>query len=804
MSVDQIIPKTIDDEMKESYIDYAMSVIVSRALPDVRDGLKPVHRRILYAMHNANLTYDKPFRKSATIVGDVLGKYHPHGDASVYDALVRMAQDFNLRYPLVQGHGNFGSIDGDPPAAYRYTEARMAAIAMEMLEDIDKDTVDFRDNFDNTLQEPVVLPSRFPNLIVDGSSGIAVGMATNIPPHNLGEIIDATVRIIDDPSVDDEELIDIVKAPDFPTGALIMGVEGARSAYRTGKGIVIMRARIEVEERKGGRQTLIVKEIPYQINKARLIEQLAEQIRAKKISHVSDLRDESDRSGMRIVLDLGANANVQLVQNQLFKHSNLQCSFGIILLALVDGVPKTLTLAEILKNYLAHRLDVVTRRCHYELRKAKARAHIVEGLRIALDHIDEVIALIRSSREHKEAKERLMERFGLTEPQAQAILEMRLQRLTGLERNKLEEEYAGLMNTIAYLEDLLADERKILGVIKDELLFIKEKYGDARRSEIVYARPDDFEIEDLIPEEEVVITISHSGYIKRLPVDTYKSQHRGGRGILGLTLKEEDFLEHVFVTSTHHFLLFITNRGRMYRLKVYEINEASRQSKGTALVNLLPIEQGERVSSVVPVREFNDQHYILMATKKALVKKTNLIEYVHCRRNGLNATLLQEDDELIGARLVEKSQEIFLVTEKGICVRFESNEVRIVGRVAKGVKGMRLRPDDSVVAMVDCVNGSNLLVVTTRGHGKQTDVSQYRKTKRGAKGIITMNVTEKSGNIVAARMIKPDDEMIVVTREGNIIRFPGNQIPQGSRTRGGVMLIRLAPQDFVTSMAVLN
>jgi len=804
MPLDQLLPVIIEDEMKESYIDYAMSVIVSRALPDVRDGLKPVHRRILYAMYNANLTHDKPFRKSATIVGDVLGKYHPHGDASVYDALVRMAQDFNLRYPLVQGHGNFGSIDGDPPAAYRYTEARMSSISMELLDDIEKETVDFRGNFDNSLEEPVVLPSKFPNLIVSGSSGIAVGMATNIPPHNLGEIIDAVVRIIDEPTVDDEELIDIVKAPDFPTGALIMGIDGARSAYRTGKGIVIMRAKIEVEERKGGRQSLIVKEIPYQVNKARLIEQLAEQVRAKKISHVSDLRDESDRSGMRIVIDLTGNANVQLVQNQLFKHSNLQCSFGIILLALVDGAPKTLTLAEILKHYLAHRLEVVTRRCRFELRKARARAHIVEGLRIAQDNIDEVISIIRSSREQKEAKERLIERFGFSDLQAQAILDMRLHRLTGLERNKLEEEYAELLKTIAYLEELLADDRKILGVIKEELLFIKEKYGDKRRSEIVYERPNDLEVEDLIPEEEVVITISHSGYIKRLPVDTYKSQHRGGRGILGLTLKEEDFLEHVFVTTTHHNLLFITNRGKMYRLKVYEINEASRQSKGTAIVNLLPIEQGERVSSVVPVKEFTDQVYILMATKKALVKKTNLMEYVHCRRNGLNATLLEEDDELIGARLVEKSQEIFLVTEKGICVRFDSNEVRIVGRVAKGVKGMRLRPDDNVVAMVDCTNGMNLLVVTTKGHGKQTDISQYRKTKRGAKGIITMNITDKSGNIVAARMIKPDDEIIVVTREGLIIRFPGNQIPQGSRTRGGVMLIRLSPQDFVTSMAVLS
>jgi DNA gyrase subunit A len=804
MPTDQHIPVTIEDEMKNSYIDYAMSVIVSRALPDVRDGLKPVHRRILYAMQNLNLTPDKPFKKSATIVGDVLGKYHPHGDASVYDALVRLAQDFNLRYPLVKGHGNFGSIDGDPAAAYRYTEARMSHLSLELLEDIDKETVDWRDNFDSTLQEPVVMPSKIPNLLINGSTGIAVGMATNIPPHNLREVVDALVKIIDDPDVDNEDLIEIVKAPDFPTGAMIMGLEGSRAAYRTGRGSVIMRAKIEVEERKNQRMSLIVKEIPYQINKARLIEHLAEGIRGKKITHVSDLRDESDRSGMRIVLDLVANANVQLVQNQLYKHSNLQCNFGIIMLALVDGAPRTLTLIEMLKYYLAHREEVVTRRSKHDLKKAKARAHIVEGLRIALDHIDEVIAIIRASRDNKEAKDGLMERFGLSDAQSQAILEMRLQRLTGLERGKLEEEYESLIKLIAYLEDLLASPEKILGVIRAELLEVREKYGDARRTEIVYEKPEDLGIEDILPEEEVVITISHSGYIKRLPVDTYRSQRRGGRGIMGLTLKEEDFLEHVFVTTTHHYLLFITNRARLYRLKVWEINEASRQSKGTAIINLIPVEQGERVSSVVPARAFSDEFYLFMATRNGIVKKTSLLEYANVRKNGINAIVLQEGDELMGARLLRHDQEIFLISEKGMCIRFAESQTRSLGRMTRGVKGMRLRDGDRLVAMIDGAEGGELLCVTALGFGKRTALAQYRKTRRGGVGIKTMNITPKSGMIVSAKAVQADDEIIIVTREGNIIRLPNKQIPTGSRTRGGVTLIRLSPGDSVTSMAILR
>lgn len=807
MPTDQIFPVTIEDEMKDSYIDYAMSVIVSRALPDVRDGLKPVHRRILYAMDNLNLTPDKAFKKSATIVGDVLGKYHPHGDASVYDALVRMAQNFNMRYMLVQGHGNFGSIDGDPAAAYRYTEARMSLMATELLEDIDKETVDFRENFDNTLKEPVVLPSRIPNLLINGSSGIAVGMATNVPPHNLTDVIDAVVRIIDEPEVDNEELIGIVKAPDFPTGAMIMGIEGSREAYRTGRGSVTMRAKVDIEDRKGQRKSIIVKEIPYQVNKSRLIEQLAEGIRAKKITGVSDLRDESDRAGMRIVLDLSLNANVQLTLNQIYKHSNLQCNFGVIMLALVDGSPKLLTLSELLRHYLTHRQEVVRRRSDFELRKAKQRAHIVEGLRIALDYIDEVIAIIRNSEDNKIARERLIDRFSLSEAQAQAILEMRLQRLTGLERNKLEDEYNQLIKTITYLEELLADERKILELIKDELLTIKEKYGDERRTEIVYEQPTDFETEDLIPDVEVVITISHSGYIKRMPIDTYKSQRRGGKGVIGLTLKEEDFLEHVFVTSTHHYLLFITNFARMYRLKVYEIVEASRQSKGTAIINLIPVEQGERISQVVPVKEFTNDYFLLMGTKRGFVKKTSLLEYVNVRKNGVYAIRLEEGDELIGAKLLQKdnTKEILLVSKKGMSIRFSPDHVRPMGRIARGLATMKLRSGDYVVDMVDTTAGTDLLVVTTLGFGKRTPFSEYRVQGRRGKGIKVMNLKEESrGEVICAKAVNVDDEIIIVTREGIIIRLPNNQIPCGGRGMQGNILIRMSSEDNVTSVAVLR
>lgn len=804
--MDHILPVNIENEMKDSYIDYAMSVIVSRALPDVRDGLKPVHRRILYAMDNLNLTPERPFKKSATIVGDVLGKYHPHGDSSVYDALVRLTQDFNLRYTLIQGHGNFGSVDGDRAAAYRYTEARMSRLSLELLEDLEKDTVDFRDNFDATLKEPEVLPSKIPNLLVNGSTGIAVGMATNIPPHNLSDVVDALAVMIEDPSVEDEELMRIIKAPDFPTGGLIMGLEGCRQAYRTGRGSVVMRAKIEVEERKNGRQSLIVREIPYQVNKAKLVEQLADGIRNKKISHVSDLRDESDRNGMRIVIELGANANVQLVLNQLYKHSNLQASFGIIMLALVDNVPKLLSLREILDHYLNHRREVVRRRTEFDLRKARHRAHILEGLRIALDFIDEVIAIIRGSHDNKEAKDKLMERFGLSEIQCQAILEMQLQRLTGLQRSKIDEEYGELQKRIAYFEELLADAVKLMGVVRDELVAMKEKYGDARKTEIVYEGPGIFEIEDLIPEQDVVITISNSGYIKRMPVDTYRQQNRGGRGVIGTGLKEEDFLDHVCVTTTHHYLCFITNRGKMYRIKGYEVAEASRQAKGTAMINLLPIEPGEKVTSMVAIREFSNDYHLVMATQSGFVKKTSLMEYVNVRKTGVYALRLEEGDELIGARLMKKdgNQEVLLVSRLGMSIRFDGNSVRPMGRVSRGLRTMKLQDEDSLVAMVDTLEGTDLLVVTSKGFGTRVPVSEYRVQGRRGKGVRVMKLVEERGEIVSAAVVNDGDEILVVTREGQIIRFYSSQVPSGSRNRQGNILIRLTPGDRVSSFAVLR
>ncbi len=806
MSMDKISPVAIEYEMKDSYIDYAMSVIVSRALPDVRDGLKPVHRRILYSMDNLNLTPDRPYRKSATIVGDVIGKYHPHGDQSIYDALVRLAQDFNMRYPLVQGHGNFGSLDGDPAAAYRYTEARMSRIALELLGDIDKETVDFRDNFDASLQEPTVLPSRIPSLLVNGSTGIAVGMATNIPPHNLSEVIDALSELIDNPETDNEQLIRIVKAPDFPTAGLIMGIEGCREAYRTGRGSVTMRARIEVEERKNGRQSLIVTEIPYQINKSRLIEQLADRIRDKKISHVSDLRDESDRSGIRIVLELSQNANVQLVLNQLYKHSNLQCSFGIIMLALVDGEPKLLSLKEILAHYLDHRKEVVIRRTMFELRKAKNRAHILEALRKALDHIDEIINIIRSSHDNKQAKESLMARFEFSEIQAQAILEMQLQRLTGLQRHKLEEEYQELMARIAYYEDLLENEHKIMALIKDELLEIKAKYGDKRRTEIIFEGPGVFEIEDLIPEQDVVITISNSGYIKRMSLDNYRMQNRGGKGVIGAGLKEEDFLDHVCVTTTHHYLFFITSLGKMYRLKAYEVAESSRQAKGTAIINLLPVEPNERVTSMVAIRELSDNYYLVMATREGFVKKTSLMDYKNVRKTGIHAIKLGETDGLIGAALMAKNgnRELLLVSRMGMSIRFDAMSVRPTGRKTMGVRTMKLQDGDELVAMVDTRKGADLFVVTSRGYSVRVPLSEYRVQGRRGKGIRVMKLIEEKGVIVAASVVNDNDEILVVTREGQVVRTDSSQIPSGSRNRQGNILIRLSGEDLVSGIAVLS
>lgn len=804
-TAEKVIIVPIEDEMKESYLDYAMSVIVSRALPDVRDGLKPVHRRILYSMNNLGLTPDKPFKKSATIVGDVIGKYHPHGDAAVYDSLVRMAQNFNLRKILVEGHGNFGSVDGDPAAAYRYTEARMSRIATELLDDIDKETVDFRPNFDNSQKEPVVLPGKFPNLIVNGSSGIAVGMATNIPPQNLSEVVDGLVRLIEKPETTDEELIKIIPAPDFPTGASIMGLEGAKQAYLTGRGSVTMRAKATIEEAKGHRHTIIINEIPYQVNKSKLLEQIASAVNDKRIKGISDLRDESDRSGMRIVIELQAHANPQVVLNQLYKRSDLQSNFGIIMLALVDGVPRVLTLKQCLEEFLKHRRVIVRNRAEFDLRKAKERAHILEGLQIALDNIDAVIETIRKSQKVDEARAALVKKFKLSEVQAQAILEMRLQRLTGIERQKIQEEYGQLIKTIAYLEDLLASEARILAVIKDELLEIKKKYGDKRRSQILLEEGVEFEIEDLIPEEEVAITITHSNYIKRLPSSTYKSQKRGGRGIMGVTMREEeDFLDHIFVTTTHHFLLFFTNRARVYRVKVYEVPEASRQAKGTHIANLIPIEQGEKISAVFTVKDFESSKFLFMATKKGIVNKTALKEYANIRKGGIYAIKLDEGDELVGVQLTPVDQEIILISKKGMSIRFPEKEVRPTGRMTRGVRGIRLRAGDEVVSMDHLFAGSELLVVTENGYGKRTVLEDYRLQSRGGVGVKTLKVTSKNGEVVGARVINPEKEIILTTSDGNIIRIQIEGISSMGRGTQGVILVRLEPECKLSGMAVIS
>jgi DNA gyrase subunit A len=770
----------------------------------VRDGLKPVHRRILYSMRTLGLDPDKAHKKSATIVGDVIGKYHPHGDAAVYDSLVRMAQDFNMRYPLVDGHGNFGSIDGDPPAAYRYTEARMDRLAIELLDDLDKDTVDFRPNFDNSLKEPEILPARLPNLLVNGSDGIAVGMATKIPPHNLGEIIDGVIKIIDDPAAMVNDLCRIVRAPDFPTGALIMGTEGAREAYLTGRGSITMRARTTIEEIRKNHEAIIVTEIPFQVNKSRLLEQIAEGVRDKKITGVSDLRDESDRHGMRIVVELQSTARPQVTLNQLFKHSALQQNFGIIMLALVNGSPKVLSLKEILEQYLKHRFDVITRRSRFELNKARRRAHILEGLQIALDHIDEIVEIIRSSGKVEEAKERLMSRFKLSEEQSQAILEMRLSRLTGLERQKLQEEYGQLIKTIAYLEELLSNERRIYQVIREDLLDLKARHGDARRSEIVQERAQTLEMEDLIPEQDMVVTVSHTGYIKRLPVTTYTSQRRGGKGKQGTALKEEDFLEHIFVTTTHHWLLFFTNKARVYRIKVYEIAEASRQAKGTALVNLIDIEQGERITGVLPIRDFEGTENLLMATKKGIAKKTSIQEYQNIPRRGKVALKLRPDDELVGVTMTSGSDEILFITKKGMAIRFPEEDARAIGRIGKGVKGIHLRNDDVVVAMTKIVPGEELLCVTAHGYGKHTELDEYRIQQRGGTGIRTMKITEKTGEMITAKLIGEKDEIIISTAAGNLIRINVKDIPSRSRVTMGVALIRLSEGDSVSAMAIVE
>ncbi|WP_027355974.1 DNA gyrase subunit A [Desulfofundulus thermocisternus] len=803
VNIGKVIPIDINEEMKHSYLDYAMSVIVGRALPDVRDGLKPVHRRILYAMHQLGLTPDRPHRKSAHIVGEVMSKFHPHGDMAIYDALVRMAQDFASRYPLVDGHGNFGSVDGDAPAAMRYTEARMARITMAMLADIDKNTVDFIPNYDGSTEEPAVLPARIPNLLVNGSSGIAVGMATNIPPHNLGEIIDGVIKLIDNPEVTIPELMQVIKGPDFPTGGKIMGRQGIREAYQTGRGTIKVRAQASIEKISGGKNAIVVHEIPFMVNKARLIEKIAELVREKKIEGITDLRDESDRQGMRIVIELRRDAKPRVVLNQLYKHTQMQETFGVIMLALVNGQPQVLNLRQMLHHYLDHQKEVVIRRTRFDLEKAEARAHIVEGLRVALDHIDEVINTIRSSRTVEIAKNALMEKFSLSEKQAQAILDMRLQRLTGLERDKLEEEYKELLEKIAYLRGILADERKVLQVIKDELLEMRQKFADPRRT-VISDEDSSLEVEDLIPDEEVVITITNQGYIKRMPLDAYRSQRRGGRGVTAMGTKEEDFVRHLFITSTHHYFLFFSNQGKVYRLKVHEIPEASRQSKGTALVNLLYIGQQERITAVIPVREFSKGLYLFMATRAGVVKKTELEQFDTSRRDGIIAIKLDERDELVDVKLTTGTEEIILGTRQGLAIRFSEKEVLPYGRTARGVKGISLQPGDMVVAMDIVRPDGDVLVVTDNGYGKRTPVSEYRLQARGGKGIISARVTERNGPVSAMLVVKPEEEIMVISAEGIIIRLKASEISSMGRAAQGVMLMRLGPGDRLVDAALVS
>ena len=800
---DKVVPVNLSEVMSTSYIDYAMSVIVARALPDVRDGLKPVHRRILYAMQEAGMGSNKPYKKSARIVGEVLGKYHPHGDTSVYDAIVRMAQDFSIRYPLADGHGNFGSVDGDPAAAMRYTEVRMSKIAELMLQDIDKDTVDFVPNYDESLKEPSVLPAKFPQLLVNGSAGIAVGMATNIPPHNMREVIDGVLMLIDNPETTVDELMTVVKGPDFPTGGQILGLEGVRSAYRTGRGVVPMRAEAHIETMSSGKAQIIVTELPYQVNKARLVEKIAELVRDKTIEGITALRDESDRSGMRIVMELRRDANANVILNQLYKHTQMQDSFGVIMLALVDGRPRVLNLKEVLHYYLAHQEDVITRRTKYELAKAEARAHILEGLTIALDHLDAVITTIRSSRTADIAKVALMDGFSLSDKQAQAILDLRLQRLTGLEREKIQEEYQEVLKTIDYLKSVLADESKIFGIIKDELTKVKEQFGDDRRTRITLDASD-MAVEDLIAEEDVVLTLTHGGYVKRIPLDTYRNQKRGGRGVTGMGTKETDFVEHLLITTTHRTVLFFTNRGLVYRLKGYDIPESARQAKGTAIVNLLPLSGGETITAVIPVEAFREDRYLFMATRKGIVKKTVLKEFDTARKGGLIALTLDEDDDLIGVKATDGERQIVIGTRDGLAIAFEEGDVRVMGRQAHGVYGIRLSDMDEVVGMDTLRPEHQILTVTEEGYGKRTAVSEYRIQQRGGKGIINMKVTEKTGAVVGLKVVHPEQELMLITTGGIVIRTNVDEISVISRNTQGVKVIKTEEGDRVASLAVMD
>ncbi len=799
LNVEQI---NLSQEMRTSFLDYAMSVIVSRALPDVRDGLKPVHRRILYAMNESGMHSDKPYKKSARIVGDVMGKYHPHGDSSIYDAMVRMAQDFSHRYLLIDGHGNFGSVDGDSAAAMRYTEARMSKIAMEMLRDINKDTIDYMDNYDSTEKEPVYLPARFPNLLVNGSSGIAVGMATNIPPHNLGETIDAVLALSEDPDITIDELMENhIHGPDFPTAGIILGRSGIRKAYETGRGSITLRAKVEVEENPNGTSTILVTEIPYQVNKAKLIEKIAELVREKRIDGITELNDESDRNGMRIVMRIRRDVNANVVLNNLYKYTALQTTFGINTLALVDGKPKVLTLKECLEHYLNHQIDIIRRRTQFDLNKAEARAHILEGLRIALDHLDEVITLIRNSKTADIARTGLMERFKLSEKQAQAILDMRLQRLTGLEREKIEEEYKEILALIEELKAILADEEKVLAIIREELTEIKEKFNDERRTEIAMGGVDFFEDEDLIPEENIIITLTHKGYIKRLPSTTYRTQHRGGRGIQGMETHEGDFVEQLISTSTHDTVLFFTNKGKVYRLKGYEIPEFGRTAKGLPIINLLQIEKGEWINTVITVREYDENDFLFFTTKKGLSKRVSLPHFQNIRRGGLIAINLRDEDELISVRLTDGTKDIGIATKQGYIIRFDEKVVRSMGRTASGVKGIDLRENDEVVSMEIIEKDSYILHVTNKGIGKRTLENQYRKTNRGGKGYYLCRLTEETGHVVAVKIANGDEDLMLITIQGVLIRIPVKDISITGRNTQGVRLIRLQGEEEVATVA---
>lgn len=795
----------IESEMKKSFIDYAMSVIIDRALPDVRDGLKPVHRRILYSMFEQGITPDKKYVKCAATVGDVLGKYHPHGDAAVYDSLVRLAQDFSMRYPIIDGHGNFGSRDGDAAAAYRYTEAKLAKIAMELLADIRKNTVDFKPNFDERYFEPEVLPSRFPNLLVNGSMGIAVAMATNIPPHNLREVIDGVIHVIDNPDTTIDEIMQYIKGPDFPTGANIIGRQGIREAYRTGRGKIVVRAEATIEEMPNNRQRIVITELPYIVNNSAVVKKIADLVKDKRIEGISDLRDEYSKEGIRIVIELKRDANANVVLNQLYKYTQLQDNFNVNMVAIVPTAdkkyePKLLNLRQVIDYYIAHQKEVIIRRTQFELDKAEARAHILEGYLIALDHIDEVISIIRSSRTEEIAKNSLIERFSLSDRQAQAIIDLRLGRLTGLEREKIEQEYEEIKEKIAYYKEILANESLVLKIIKDELLVIRDKYGDERRTRFV-ADEGEIDIDDLINEQQIAVTLTHFGYVKRMPADTYRAQRRGGKGITGLSTREEDFVKHLIITSSHNFLLFFTNKGRVFKLKAYEIPESGRQARGTAIVNLLQLDPGEKVATIIPIEGLRENCCLIMATKQGLVKKTDLMEYKNIRKGGLIAVVLRDDDELINVSVLEENDDVILATKHGYSIRFSESDVRATGRVSQGVKGISLREGDEVIGMDVCKEGSTVLVVTEKGYGKRTGLDEYKVQSRGGKGVLTYRVSDKTGNVVGMLMVDDTNDVMLITVDGTIIRIKATDISIIGRATVGVMLMRLGVDNSVVSVA---